>query len=77
MAQSRNEIYTAFENIYPVLQEFRNASSGPEPAAEPDYDSDNLEALIAKHVPADAPAPADASDDDSDDLEALIETNVN
>ena len=30
--QSQNEIYTAFENIYPVLQEFRKAASGPQPA---------------------------------------------
>ena len=31
-AQTVNDIYTAFENIYPVLQEFRVASSEPRPA---------------------------------------------
>ena len=32
-AQTVNDIYTAFENIYPVLQEFWAASSEPRPVA--------------------------------------------
>tara|TARA_B110001452_G_C15129724_1_gene393708 strand:- start:84 stop:245 length:162 start_codon:yes stop_codon:yes gene_type:complete len=29
----RKEIYAAFENIYPVLQEFRKSSADAQPAA--------------------------------------------
>lgn len=45
-AQTVNDIYTAFENIYPVLQEFRVASSEPQPTAEPDDDLDAMDALV-------------------------------
>jgi hypothetical protein len=33
--QSRNDVYDAFENIYPVLNQFRKAESAALPAPPP------------------------------------------